>query len=137
MLDGDPSAALDQAPSSAQLARLVRAVQDLSRARSLPDVQRVVGTAARDLSGADGATFVLRDGDQVHYAEEDAIGPLWKGRRFPIDDCISGWSMKHGSAVVIEDVRLDSRIPQDAYRPTYLRRPSPTPRRSRWSTLNC
>ena len=121
MLDGDPSAGVEQAPSSAQLARLVRAVQDLSRARSLPDVQRVVGAAARDLASADGATFVLRDGDQVHYAEEDAIGPLWKGRRFAIDECISGWSMKHGSPVVIEDVRLDDRIPQDAYRPTFVR----------------
>ena len=121
MLDGDATAGLDGAPSSAQLARLVRAVQDLSRARSLPDVQRVVGTAARDLAGADGATFVLRDGDQVHYAEEDAIEPLWKGRYFAIDECISGWSMKHGSPVVIEDIRLDERIPQDAYRPTFVR----------------
>ncbi len=121
MLDGDATAGLEGAPSSAQLARLVRAVQDLSRARSLPDVQRVVGAAARDLASADGATFVLRDGDRVHYAEEDAIGPLWKGRRFAIDECISGWSMKHGSPVVIEDVRLDDRIPQDAYRPTFVR----------------
>jgi signal transduction histidine kinase len=121
MLDGDPSAGSEDAPSPAQLARLVRAVQDLSRARSLPDVQRVVGAAARDLANADGATFVLRDGDQVHYADEDAVSPLWKGRRFPIDECISGWSMKHGSAVVIDDVRLDDRIPQDAYRPTFVR----------------
>jgi signal transduction histidine kinase len=121
MLDRDATVGAEEGPSSAQLARLVRAVQDLSRARSLPDVQRVVGKAARDLASADGATFVLRDGDQVHYAEEDAIGPLWKGRRFPIDACISGWSMKQGSAVVIEDVRLDDRIPQDAYRPTFVR----------------
>ncbi|MGO9907144.1 MAG: GAF domain-containing sensor histidine kinase [Solirubrobacteraceae bacterium] len=121
MLDGDATAGLEDEPSSAQLARLVRAVQDLSRARSLPDVQRVVGAAARDLASADGATLVLRDGDRVHYAEEDAIGPLWKGRRFAIDECISGWSMKHGSPVVIEDVRLDERIPQDAYRPTFVR----------------
>jgi signal transduction histidine kinase len=121
MLDGDATVGLEDAPSSAQLARLVRAVQDLSRARSLPDVQRVVGAAARDLASADGATVVLRDGDRVHYAEEDAIGPLWKGRRFEVDECISGWSMKHGSPVVIEDVRLDERIPQDAYRPTFVR----------------
>jgi signal transduction histidine kinase len=121
MLDGDPTGALEDAPSSAQLARLVRALQDLSRARSLPDVQQVVRTAARDLANADGATFILREGDQVHYADEDAIVPFWKGRRFAIDECISGWSMKHGSAVVIEDVRLDERTAQDAYRPTFVR----------------
>lgn len=111
----------EDAPSAPHLARLVRAVQDLSRAQSLPDVQQVVSTAARDLAGADGATFVLRDGDHVHYADEDAIAPLWKGRRFPTEECVSGWSMTHGSAVVIEDVRLDDRVPQDAYRPTFVR----------------
>lgn len=109
------------APSAGQLARLVRAVQDLSQARSLPDVQEVVRTAARELADADGATIVLREGDHVHHADEDAIAPLWKGRRFPIGECISGWSMEHGSPVVIEDVRLDDRIPQDAYRPTFVR----------------
>jgi signal transduction histidine kinase len=121
MLDGDATAGFEHTPSAAQLARLVRAVQDLSRTRSLPDVQRVVRTAARDLADADGATFVLRDGDLVHYADEDAIAPLWKGRRFPIGECISGWSMQHGRPVVIEDVRLDERIPQEAYRPTFVR----------------
>jgi signal transduction histidine kinase len=121
MLDWDATDRPEQAPSAEQLARLVRAVQDLSKARSLPDVQRVVRTAARDLAEADGATFVLREGDQVHYADEDAIEPLWKGRRFPIDQCISGWSMTHRSTVVIEDVRLDDRIPQEAYSPTFVR----------------
>ena len=111
----------EDAPSAPQLARLVRAVQDLSRAQLLPDVQQVVCTAARELAGADGATFVLRDGDHVHYVDEDAIAPLWKGRRFPTEECVSGWSMTNGSAVVIEDVRLDDRVPQDAYRPTFVR----------------
>jgi signal transduction histidine kinase len=119
--EATPTGSSGDAPSAAQLARLVRAVQDLSRARSLPDVQQVVRSAARELTGADGATFVLREGDQVHYADEDAIEPLWKGRRFPIDHCISGWSMTHGSTVVIEDVRRDDRIPQDAYSPTFVR----------------
>ncbi len=111
----------ENAPSAPQLARLVRAVQELSRAQSLPDVHQVVSTAARDLADADGATFVLRDGDHVHYADEDAIAPLWKGRRFPTEECVSGWSMTNGSPVVIEDVRLDDRVPQDAYRPTFVR----------------
>lgn len=50
-------------------------------------VINVVRTAARQLLGADGVTFVLREGDHVHYAEEDAVGPLWKGQRFPVDQC--------------------------------------------------
>lgn len=100
---------------------LVKVVQELSRARSVETVTEIVRNAARDLTGADGATFVLRDGDQCYYAEENAISPLWKGRRFPLEQCISGWVMLNSEAVVIEDVYNDSRIPIDAYRPTFVK----------------
>src|SRR6478672_11315380 len=59
--------------------RLVFAVQELSLCRNLESIMGVVRKAARELTGADGATFVLREGDQCYYAEEDAIAPLWKG----------------------------------------------------------
>lgn len=68
-----------------------------------------------------GITFVLREGDLCYYAEEDAISPLWKGRRFPMSACISGWCMSQRAAAVIEDIREDPRIPQDAYRQTFVR----------------
>jgi len=101
--------------------RLVLAVQQLSLARDLDTVMAIVRSAARELTGADGATFILRDGDQCFYADEDAIGPLWKGLRFPIKDCISGWSMIHREQVIIEDITLDERIPQEAYKPTFVK----------------
>ncbi|MCC6740870.1 MAG: HAMP domain-containing histidine kinase [Planctomycetia bacterium] len=107
--------------SSDRLARLLRAVQDLSLARSLERVQEIVRVAARELTGADGATFVLRDGDKCHYADEDAIAPLWKGMRFPMQACISGWSMLQHEVAVIEDIYADPRIPADAYRPTFVK----------------
>lgn len=100
---------------------LMAAVRDLSLARSLPEVVAIVRRAARKLNGADGATFVLRDGDDCFYADEDAIGPLWKGRRFPLDSCISGWSMLNKAPAVIEDIYRDPRIPAEAYRPTFVR----------------
>jgi signal transduction histidine kinase len=103
------------------LSRLVTAVKDLSMARSLEQIARIVRTAARELNGADGATFVLRDGDQCFYFDEDAIAPLWKGRRFPAASCISGWSMMHRQAVAIEDIFQDPRIPAEAYRPTFVK----------------
>src|SRR5437868_15503904 len=87
--------------------RLVGIVQDLSRARTLEEVQRIVGTAARQLTGADGATFVLRDGDKCSYADEDAIAPLWKGLRFPLSACISGWTMLNRRSAVVEDINAD------------------------------
>src|SRR3954452_13433582 len=101
--------------------RLVDTVQALSLARSLPAVMAIVRRVARELTGADGATFVLREGDKCYYADENAIAPLWKGRRFPISACISGWSMLHREHVVIEDIYADGRIPADTYRPTFVK----------------
>jgi signal transduction histidine kinase len=53
--------------------------------------------------------------------DEDAIEPLWKGRRFPLSACISGWSMVNRRSVVIQDIYQDPRIPLDAYRPTFVK----------------
>ena len=101
--------------------RLVVVVQELSLARDLGTVAAIVRRAARELTGADGATFILRDVDKCHYVDEDAIGPLWKGRKFPMTSCISGWAMIHRREAVIEDIYADPRIPHDAYRPTFVK----------------
>ncbi len=101
--------------------RLVSVVQEMSLARDLPSVMAIVRSAARELAQADGATFVLRDGNLCHYADEDAISPLWKGQRFPMEQCISGWAMLHRQSVAIEDIYQDPRIPHDAYRPTFVK----------------
>jgi GAF domain-containing protein len=100
---------------------LVRITRELARCETLGEAIHALGGAARRLTGADGITLVLREGEQCHYIDEDAIGPLWKGRRFPITACISGWSMLHRQSVVIPDVYADPRIPQDAYRPTFVK----------------
>jgi signal transduction histidine kinase/DNA-binding NarL/FixJ family response regulator len=101
--------------------RLVKVVQELSLARSLDEITAIVRVAARELTGADGATFVLREGDMTFYADEDAIQPLWKGRRFPVNLCIGGWCMEHKQQVIIEDVYGDKRIPYEAYQPTFIK----------------
>ncbi|HYG96571.1 MAG TPA: sensor domain-containing diguanylate cyclase [Solirubrobacterales bacterium] len=103
------------------LGSLLSAVQDLSLARSVEDVQKTVRSAARHLAAADGATFVLRDEGRCFYADEDAIAPLWKGQRFPLEACISGWAMLNRQSVAIEDIYADDRIPHDAYRPTFVK----------------
>jgi two-component system CheB/CheR fusion protein len=84
-------------------------------------VTSIVCRAVRDLTGADGATFVLREGDRVRYVDEDGVGALWKGQVFPIESCISGWAMLHSETAVIADVFEDPRIPHAAYRPTFVR----------------
>ncbi|MBI2373717.1 MAG: GAF domain-containing protein [Deltaproteobacteria bacterium] len=106
---------------SRRLERLATVVQDLSQARSLDAIVEVVRHTGRSLVGADGATFILREGDQCHYVDEDAIAPLWRGRRFPISACVSGWTMLNREAAVIADISKDPRVPQDAYRETFVR----------------
>lgn len=107
----------EQAP----LFLLVEAIEQLSLARTIEEVADVVRKAARRISGADGVTFVLRDEDKCWYLDEDAIGPLWKGLRFPMTSCISGWAMLNRQTAVIPDIYLDERIPHDAYRPTFVK----------------
>jgi hypothetical protein len=114
LLTFTPLSHLDQARE------LVAAIQQLSLCRSIGEIQRVVRTAARRLTGADGATFVFREGETCFYADENAISPLWKGRRFPIDSDISGWTMKNGRPAVIEDIYADDRIPHGVYRSTFV-----------------
>jgi len=109
--------------------RLVEVVRELSAASSLERVMEIVRHAGRELTYADGATFILRDGDYVYYADEDAIAPLWKGQRFPMSTCISGWSMAHRTPVAIPDVYKDTRIPHDLYRPTFIKSMAMVPMR--------
>lgn len=109
---------------------LIRIIQQLSFARDLATVQEIVRHEARRLSGADGATFVLRENGMCYYVDEDAVAPLWKGMRFPMDACISGWSMLHRQAAVIPDIYADSRIPAEAYRPTFVKSLAMMPIRS-------
>ncbi|HRE97045.1 MAG TPA: GAF domain-containing protein, partial [Flavobacteriales bacterium] len=100
---------------------LVSAIQKLSLARDLDRIMDIVRRSARQLVGADGATFVLKEGEKCYYADEDAISPLWKGQKFPISACISGWCMINKKFVVIEDIYNDERVPIEAYRPTFVK----------------
>ncbi|MDN3668213.1 GAF domain-containing sensor histidine kinase [Echinicola jeungdonensis] len=100
--------------------QLVNIVQKLSLAHDIQGIMQVVRYYARRLTGADGATFVLREEDKCYYAEEDAISPLWKGERFPMSSCISGWVMENKKPVVIDDIYMDDRVPIDVYKSTFV-----------------
>lgn len=101
--------------------KLLEAAQDrLDVATSLADIIAIVRSTARSVCSADGVTFVLRDNGKCHYIEEDAIGPLWKGQKFPMETCISGWCMMNKATAAIEDIFQDDRIPHDVYRKTFV-----------------
>lgn len=99
---------------------LLKAVERLSSANDLQDVVEIIRTSARRLIGADGITVILRDNDECHYIEEDAIGPLWKGQNFPMESCVSGWAMQRGETAVIPDVTSDPRVPRELYEDTFV-----------------
>ncbi len=100
-------------------------LQSVSRtlvgAFELDAVTEIICKAIRELLQSDGATFVLHEKDSVHYKDENAISPLWKGRKFPIDCCISGWSIRERKPVAIADIYADDRIPHDAYSSTFVK----------------
>jgi two-component system CheB/CheR fusion protein len=100
---------------------LLETVTALASARTLDDVTRIVRRSARELTQADGVSFVLKEDGNCFYADEDAIGPLWKGSRFPLHTCISGWAMLNREIVVVPDIYLDARIPHEVYRPTFVK----------------
>jgi PAS domain S-box-containing protein len=106
---------------------LVVAIQQLSVSISMENIMQTVRSSARKLVNADGATFVLRDGGYSFYADEDSIMPLWKGQRFPLTDCISGWAMINKQSVVIKDIHADDRIPIELYNSTFVRSLAVTP----------
>ncbi|MDP3148537.1 MAG: PAS domain S-box protein [Ignavibacteria bacterium] len=95
--------------------------RELSNAKGIDSIMKIAREAVRKLINADGATFVLREGDFCYYADEDAISPLWKGSRFPMDMCISGWVMKNKIPAAVPDIYVDERIPIDAYERTFVK----------------
>lgn len=113
----------DQRPLSNRTptAELLSAVEALARAGSSEEVVDIVRKTARRLIGSDGIALVIRDGEACHYIEEDAIGPLWKGSKFPMSECISGWVMENGRTAAIRDVFKDRRIPSYLYHRTFVR----------------
>jgi GAF domain-containing protein len=96
-------------------------IERLDRAETVEEIGHILRDCGRGVIGADGIALVLRDGDLCHYFEEDAIGPLWKGQKFPMGACISGWAMLKRQTVCIADIRLDKRIPYDLYENTFVR----------------
>ncbi|MGI5240474.1 GAF domain-containing protein [Dactylosporangium sp. CA-139066] len=97
------------------------AVADLGLVQDVEQAQQIIRSTARRLANAHGATVVLLDRGHCFYADEDAVSPLWKGQRFPVRQCISGWSIRNRRPAIVPDIQVDDRVPQEAYRPTFVK----------------
>ncbi|WP_238005407.1 GAF domain-containing protein [Dactylosporangium sp. AC04546] len=100
---------------------LYTAVADLALVQDVEQAQQIIRSTARRLANAHGSTVVLLDDGCCFYADEDAVSPLWKGQRFPVQHCISGWSILNRKPAIVPDIQLDERVPQEAYRPTFVK----------------
>jgi two-component sensor histidine kinase len=100
---------------------LFNAIEGLARAVDVDAILEIIRTSARQLIGSDGVALVLAEDDLCHYIEEDAVGPLWKGRKFKMTECISGWAMMNRMSAVIPDISTDKRIPYHLYATTFVR----------------
>lgn len=112
---------MDPEGSPDHLRRFAALERELQDAKTVPDVAAAVRRHGRGLITADGITFILREGDHCHYLDEDAISPLWKGGRFPIETCASGWVMTHRQPAIIANVFMDERVPHEIYRRTFVK----------------
>lgn len=101
--------------------KLVKTVQELSMADSLEQITSLVKIVAHELSAADGVSFILREAEQCFYVDESTISPLWKGKRFPLNACIAGWSMLNRCSVIVEDIYQDERIKKQTYKNTFVK----------------
>ena len=100
---------------------LVSVIQALSLARDLDTVMDIVRHAARKLVAAQGASFVLREDDLCFYAQEDAISPLLKGKRFALEACVAGWTMLNRQSIALADISNDARVPRHVYLGTFVK----------------
>lgn len=96
------------------------ATRRLGEAATLDGIFEILRVSARAILQSDGVAVVRREGEMVHYVGEDAIAPLWAGQRFPLRTCISGIAMSERRMIVIPDIRLDPRVPHNAYLSTFV-----------------
>ena len=100
---------------------LQEALRRLATSRTQEEIMAVALATARQLAGADGTAFILREGDNCHYAGEEAIAPLWRGQVFPATSCASGRAMLTQAPVAVQDVYSEPGLSADVYRPTFVR----------------
>jgi light-regulated signal transduction histidine kinase (bacteriophytochrome) len=75
-------------------------------------------SVTRKITGADSVAYIVQEGDQCFFADEDATQPLWKGSQFHIHQRVEGTSIQSKQTVYIEDIYTDDRTAAEVYRST-------------------
>ncbi len=96
------------------------ALDQLGRADSIDDALEILRSRTRAIGDADGVTLSRREGDDVLFVGEDAVAPLWTGRRFPIRNSMSGLAMLERRPIYVPDVHADTRGSVVPYHATFV-----------------
>ncbi|TBY67060.1 hypothetical protein E0H46_19190 [Rhizobium leguminosarum bv. viciae] len=107
--------------------RLLAAMESIATARTYEETLRRLNSAARGLLSADSAALIRQEGDVCLCVDEDAFNPLWVGRSFPIDACVSGLSITSNEKVIVHDISQDERTLNAIYQGTFVRAVSVVP----------
>lgn len=100
--------------------QMAQAIDLLGLAPSAGAALEILREHGRAIAQADGVAIIRREGEEVAYVGEDAISPLWTGQRFPVRQCVSGLAMLERRPIFIPDIRLDPRVPLNAYLSTFV-----------------
>lgn len=100
---------------------LAGAIRQICQASSAEELYSLLPRAARALTRGVLAVLLVRDGDQFEVVAEDSEQPRWQGQRFPLVDCVAGWSLRQHETVVIGDLLTDARITPEHLHGTALR----------------
>lgn len=106
---------------------LAKSLPRLMQATSIEAAVEVVRGVGRAITGADGIAIVRRLGDRSVYVAEDSIAPLWAGRDFPLNECVSGAAMLRNETILIPDIQRSDEVPLNLYLSTYVRRMAVAP----------
>lgn len=101
---------------------LIAIIERLGQARDYRAILAAIHGSLRRLIGAQGVTFVLRDGQHCFYLGEDAEPPLgWTGMRTPSETCIAGWCMRNSQEVTVPDISREARLQLSDYEGTGIK----------------
>ncbi len=95
---------------SERLQRIVETQRDLAATDlDLESVMTLACERLQDLSGAEGASILMIEGDELFFRASTGFSSRNIGMRLPQDGTVASWVHRHNRSVIIEDTHTDAR----------------------------
>lgn len=104
-----------------RLKLLIGAIKSIATSYSMKSIMHTVNTTAGKIMNAKGSSFILREGEYCYFADENAITPLFRGKRFLLKDCISGWVIRNKKQAAIKDIYSEEKTLTELYKGTFVK----------------